>query len=680
MNKLPMVILRQGFEGEWDDKAILIHLYSLSFQDVSIRFSQSVLPKVPMMNERNLGNSPDAQFRFAMSEDGMKLGVSRYFPPNGGEGPSVRLLRRQIVEAGVRLPVDSDAARKVVDAIQQGGEIRRIVLVRGIEAQEPQDASIVSMGNLDFPVFPGDSFARKRPALKACDGETIDGRILKAQKHFEPKDIKIEMGDNVQYDSLTQTYISQVWGMVRFVDNVITVDPILHISEDEISVTGTLHHKDFKNRQITPAQIEKELRDLGVVIDINGYSLDAALRKATSRGKPLTDHPLAEGKRPIPGRDGWLEYLVSTRELTGTEDDTGRLDFKDRGAYPMVEQGQTVGRLHAPTAGEGGIDIYGKTIPASGGRELHIHLGENVTLLNDGVTYEAKTKGIMIMDRNVLSITECLLIPGNVDLTSGNVKVGHGSIKILGSIQAGFTVSAPKHVIVAGAVESSEVYAGGNIEISGGILMPEGGIIKAEGNVIANYATNAFIEAGGDVHIAHDTTNSKIRAEGSFYALKGKGIIQGGKIVATRGIQANEIGSELGVTTHVTIRIDHEGDEELRAERHKVKQAIQKIDDALGTDGAEAILQRTHSEKREAVAEVLKHRITLVKRRKSISEHLTRLALERQEELAGISIKARRFIYPGAVLKFGAKQITITNRTEASTIFWDSKTNDIAID
>ena len=631
------------------------------------------------MADEDSRNNIDARFRFAMSEDGMKLGISRYFPPEGGEGPSVELIRQQVVEAGVRLPIIDEAATQAVDAIQCDDEFRRIVLVRGIEVQEPRNGSIMALGNLDFPVFPGDRFARKHSPLEAREGVTIDGRVTKPKEHFTPKDVTIEMGENVDFDPLTESYVSQVWGLARLVDGTITVDAIPCISEDEITITGILHHKDFRSQAITPARIEKELRDLGVTIKFDSDDLNTKLGQAESLDMPLLNQVLVKGKHPVPGCDGWLEYLVSVRDLHGTEDESGRLDFRDRGNYPMVKKGQAIGRLHAATTGEGGIDIYSKTIPASGGNELRILLGENVILLNDKITFEAKAEGLMVMDRNVLSITDCLIVNGNVDLNTGNIKVEHGSVKILGSIQAGFEVSAPKHIIVAGSVESATVCAGGNIEIEGGILMPEGGKVEAEGTVVANYATNAFIEAGDDVYIANDITNSTIRTSGRFYGTKGKGIVLGGEIVTSKGMEVNEIGSELGIATTVTVHIDHEEDEDLHLERSKVKKAIQKIDDALGDETIEVILERTKPENRAAVAEVLKHRITLIKRRKAISEQLNQLALARQEELAGISIRVLRLIYPGTTVKFGVKMRQFTKQTEASTISWDQRERQIII-
>lgn len=610
----------------------------------------------------------------------MKLGVSRYFPPNGGEEPSVELLKRQVASAGVTLPVDEVAAEKVVQSAQDGSEIRRAVLVRGVPATEPRDASMTALGDLDYPVFPGDRFARKYEPVEASEGQTIDGRVLTPSSTREPEDIKIEMGENVEFDAVTESYVSRVWGMARYKDGKLWVDPIPKISEDAVFVRGTLHARDYRGEKITTARIEKEMRDMGVVIDIDSEEIEAKLEHVRKTKKPLFDQVLVAGRHPVPGRDGWFEFHVSSREEAGTEDDSGRLDFRNRGKYPMVRPGQTIGRLHPPTFGQGGIDIYGKTIPASGGKDLTIHLGENVLMHDDKETFESKAEGIVSLERNVLSVTDCLVVSGNVDLNTGNVHVEHGSVKVLGSVLAGFSVSAPKHVVVQGSVESATVSAGGSVEVSGGILMPDGGKLTAGGDVTANYATNANIEAGGDVFIANDVNNSIIHAQGKFHAVSGQGHVQGGTITSAKGMVINELGSDMGVETNVVVQIEHSEDEVLRQERKKVKDAIAKIDEALGNESPQVILERTAPEKRSAVAEVLKHRITLVKRRKAISEQLNQLALARQAELAGVKIEVKRFIHPGAHLRFGAKRFTVSERAEASVISWSESCRDIVLE
>jgi len=622
----------------------------------------------------------DALFRFAMSEDGMKLGVSRYLPPNGGEGPSVELLLRQVAAAGVRLPVDENAARQVIDALNTTGEVKRIPLVKGVPVQEPADAALVALGDLEWPVFPGAHFARKNPPAHARPGETIDGRIIKPKQNFEPKDVSITMGANVELDPATGDFVSQVWGVVRYKGGVISVDPIPRISEDAVKVTGTLYHKDFKGRAITPNQIEKELRDIGVVLNVDAEGMEKLLKRASLSGAPLPDQILVAGNHPVPGEDGWFEYLVSSREDAGTEDAAGRLDFRNRGAYPMVTPGNVIGRLHAPTSGEGGIDIYGKTIPAHVGRPLHVHAGPGVETDEAKVVFKAKVEGVVSMEKNTLSVTDCLLISGDVDLSTGNVHVEKGSVKILGSVQAGAEVSAPKVVIVGGSVESATVKAGVGIEVGGGILMPDGGEVRCEGDVSAGYTTNARIFAGGNVIIANDINNTFIRADGMLIATKGKGHIMGGDIVTRGGMEVNEIGSELGVETRVAVDVENEKDEALRVERKKVKDAIAKIDGAIGSDPPEVILARAPQEKRPAIVEVFKHRNALIRKRKQISEQIEQLTLAHQRELEGVKIKVKRFIHPGAVIKFGGKALRVSRRTEASTIYWSESARGVVIE
>jgi hypothetical protein len=632
-----------------------------------------------MADEKPLKENPDAQFRFAMSDDGMKLGVSRYFPATGGREPSVDLIREQVAEAGVRLPVDEDAARRVVEAIHDGRPFTGIALVRGIPPGEPQHGALIALGDLDYPVFPQDRFARYREPRSARPGETIDGTPIPTKHDFNPEDIQVTVGDNVDWDPTTESYVSRVWGMARLKGGVITVDPIPRITEDEIAVMGTIHHRDFQGNPVTPAKLEKEIRDMGVVIDIDPDRLEARIEQASKTGAPLFDQVIVQGVHPIPGRDGWLEYLVSTREDTGTEDESGRMDFRNRGTHPMVRPGQSIARYHHPTPGEGGIDIYGKTIPAHAGRELHIHLGENVTLLDDGVTYQSKGEGVAVMERNQLSVTSCLEIRGNVDFNSGNVRLEYGSVKIKGSIQAGFAVSAPLHVIVEGSIESSSVRAGGMVSVSGGILMPEGGSVIAGSEVSANYAVNANIQAGGDVTIANEISNSIIRAKGKLVAVSGKGIIHGGHIITGKGVLVNEIGSELGVKTVVQVDIDHPEDESLRAQRAKMTQAIRKIDEALGTDPPEVILMRTPEAKRRAVAEVLTHRRTLARRRRAITDQIHKLIDARQRRLSGVSITARRVIHPGVIVKFGKMGRQFGKQAGPSTLYWDTRNWTIGI-
>jgi hypothetical protein len=264
-----------------------------------------------------------------------------------------------------------------------------------------------------------------------------------------------------------------------------------------------------------------------------------------------------------------------------------------------------------------------------------------------------------------------------VDLNSGNVKVEHGSVKIQGSIQAGFSVSAPEHVLVEGTIESATVYAGGLVEVKGGILMPDGGEIISDGRVIANFAVGARIKARHDVIIANEIQNSVIRTDGKLIALSGKGTVLGGVILARKGIEVNELGSELGVATTVGIVVEEVEDEKLREERTRVVKAIQKIEASLGTEPPEAILARTPEAKRPALIELIKHHKALVKRREALSGRIHRLLQRHQQEMQGVTVRVKKFVHPGTMVTFGKIRKKVEKRLPESTFFWDAEKRDI---
>ncbi len=623
--------------------------------------------------------SADARFRFCMSEDAMKLGISRYRPPKeDGAPPSLELIKQQVAEAGVTLPVDEEAAQKVLDHLNGDEEITGIAIVHGIEVQEPQDASFEELGDLSFPVFPGDRFARKTPPQEARNGQAINGVVTKPKSSKKPNDLTIAAGEGCEFDPIDGSFVATVFGMPRVGENEIRVDPLLRIDKDNITVSCTLFHQDFSGNPITVSQIEKELIDLGVVIDIEVEGIDRALRKASIGSVPVQDVSVVRGRHPVNGKDGWLEYLVSTRESTGTEDESGRLDFKNRGAYPSVEENQTVARLHPPTKGQGGIDIYGKTVPANEGRSLHVHLGENIILLDDEITYQSTARGILAMDRKILSVTECLVISGHVDMNTGNVRVDTGSVKIQGNVQAGFEVRAPRHVIVGGSIESAKVVVGGNIEVSGGILMPDGGIVEAGENITTSYMNNGRVLAHGNIVFKNGITNSNIQAFGKIIAEKGKGIIQGGKALCSRGMIVNELGSDLGVKTVVGVNLSTEDDLDLINERKRLMGELNKIDKILGKGDPRDILTRTPANKREAVVKIIKHRINVAKRYRNVTEELTEKADMRRQELAGVKIQVMRTIHAGVVIKMGGQSLHVKKNMDRTQVYWNMEERKIS--
>lgn len=626
--------------------------------------------------------SADARFRFCLSEDSMKLGISRYIPPTQlGAKATVDSLCRQIEQAGIKLPPDRAAAKRVISIIDNGGgtdEISGITLVRGIEVQEPQDAAIEPLGDLRFPVFPGDRFAEYIPPQESREGQTIDGQISKPKSRQKPSDLKPEAASNCDFDATSNIFTASAYGIARIEGGRVSVDPAMWVTKDEIKVVGDLYPKDASGKAIAPDRIVKVLHDMGIGLEPDLDWLDKELMRASNSGEPAKGKIVIRGKRPKDGRDGWLEYLVSTREESGTEDNQGRIDYRNRGQYPSVKEGQAIARLHPPTQGEAGIDVYAKTIPANAGTDLVLHSGENVEVSEDGVTFSATGSGIMVVERGVLSVTQCLVVAGDVNMSTGNVRVEEGSIKINGNVLGGFKVEAPEHIVVGGTVESADLKAGGNIDVKGGILQPDGGTVVAGGDITTGFSANARIKAGRSFFVKNECSNCEVHSP-LVIAAKGKGVVQGGTISITEGMEVNELGSDLGVPTTVVVGVSRAEDAEVLEERSRLKGELKKIDKALGGSDPKEILLRTPEAKRGHVAKIIKHRMGLAKRYEESAARATQIIRKRQEDLASVKIRVKKTLFGGVTVKMGGKALKIKHNVDRSMVFWHPGKDEIEV-
>lgn len=624
--------------------------------------------------------STDARLQFSMSQDGMELGIKSYTPPKGQGRPlSEELINELLLSANISLPPDPRALDELLMSTATGDSVRNIVLVRGRPAQEPRDGSLNHRGDLSYPVFPGSIVATLVPPLKARAGETLDGKTLEPQKKHKPKEVKFEASGACIYDDYQNAFISEVFGLAEVQNNVVNVEQLLHISKDEIRVTGSIHHRDNKGKAITLERLTEILKDMGVELPILEHGVKKALAQARETDLLQAGVTLVKGREPVKGEDGWLEYMVAERESVGAEKEDGSIDYKDRGVYPLTKAGTPIVKVHPPTRGIGGIDVYNKTIPASEGKSLFLVPGENVRELEDGTLFEALEDGLVVVAKNIVSVTECLVLPGDVSLATGNIKTQKGSLKVRGSVQSGFTVVIPKHITVNDVVESAKITAGGNVAIGGGILMPEGGLIKAGGEVTAQFATNANILCAGDVVIANNVTNCKIQTHGRFLATKGNGIIQGGIVLASKGIEANEVGSELGVKTVVAIAVQQAQNKTLLEERAQLKSEIKEIDKIFGNKPPRTILMQTPPEKRKEVAEMLKKRIAMLARHEKIGQEIVEAGKECYRKLSKIRIKVRRRIHPGSMVKMAGKTMIIKTPMDRCQFWWDNRDKEIRV-
>lgn len=162
---------------------------------------------------------------------------------------------------------------------------------------------------------------------------------------------------------------------------------------------------------------------------------------------------------------------------------------------------------------------------------------------------------MFLSPENKIWISKQYEVPGDVDYSTGNLSM-EGSLDIKGWVRSGFEVRASDDIKIGGGVEDAIIEAGTDIHINGGIIGSAEGRVKAGGNITARFFESARAHADGDIFVHDDILRSIVTTNGSIMVTKGKGRIRGGSVEAAKGAEVNEIGSDAGVKTSVSVGTD----------------------------------------------------------------------------------------------------------------------------
>jgi uncharacterized protein (DUF342 family) len=209
---------------------------------------------------------------------------------------------------------------------------------------------------------------------------------------------------------------------------------------------------------------------------------------------------------------------------------------------------------------------------AEPGRDRHFAAGENVEKRGD--EFWSTMDGAVMIKDDVVMVSDVYTVSGDVDLAVGNLRHEKGALRIKGTVRSGFTVYAATHIMVGELVEDAMLESGGDIEIGGGVIHANNGRIVAKGSVTAKFAQNARIQAGGDVAINGAAINCDIEAVGRIVVAGGKSRLAGGTARAMRGLEVEQLGSELGAPTRVEIGPDRQAVEAAKREIAELEQAV----------------------------------------------------------------------------------------------------------
>jgi hypothetical protein len=223
--------------------------------------------------------------------------------------------------------------------------------------------------------------------------------------------------------------------------------------------------------------------------------------------------------------------------------------------------------------GEAGVDVYGNVTPAREVKKASFAHGRNLEISEDGLKLISLVDGHASLVEGQVFVSDVYSVQ-DVDTSTGNIEY-HGNVEVKGNVCENFSVRTDGNVFVSGVVEGAVIEAGGDIIIARGMHGQNKGRLRAGGNVIAKFISAADVEAEGFVE-AEQILNSNVIAQ-SIHAEAGKGLINGGKVIAKAEVNVKNAGSPMGTNTVIEVGTDSEAKRKLSELQKSVGEKSQAV-------------------------------------------------------------------------------------------------------
>jgi uncharacterized protein (DUF342 family) len=421
----------------------------------------------------------------------------------------------------------------------------------------------------------------------------------------------------------------------------------IDIADDYYSAYLTITIED-EDAEFTCEDMTLVLNEGNVVFGLKEDVLKEICKKKDNIYKVL----IAEGIPHQNGKDAELDYHIDFESKPKPQiKEDGTVDFKEISFLNTVKPGEVLVEKIPATEPIDGVTISGKTIKGKKGKDVQIKRGENTVLIDDDTILAAEVEGVakIVNDRvTVMRIIEVRMVGPE----TGNIYFS-GDVYVKEHILDGYTVTCDGDLVVGGVVEGATLKVKGSLTVGKGILGHDQSEIVVDGDLVSKFIENANVYVKGEITTG-EIINSSVLCDSQITVKGKKGLIIGGEITSKYLIEANRIGSKLGVITSINLGVDasaikelknlKESIQELKIVEHKLDVMIPVIqtraDENPDDDGLQVMLEQYKN-----------------------SLHSTRLDLEaklkRLDELTDALKKVRKghikinVIYPDTVVKIG---------------------------
>jgi uncharacterized protein (DUF342 family) len=354
-------------------------------------------------------------------------------------------------------------------------------------------------------------------------------------------------GEGVELDAEKNVLMAKVPGYPHLVTRkelkpiqyIVDIEPLITVDDDCWMAKMSLYPMISGDSPIDSATLLKMLHQTGVRSGIREKNIISALDTVLNERLPVKDVVVARGRLPVNGENARLRIDVEAATHVGKEMGDGRIDFHERRFFIPVTKGQLLATKIAATTGLPGVDIFGKEIPQSIGKELVIKNTENVVYTEETGELHAACDGVLsVVSQSSIKVTTKLSISGDVNFETGNIH-SKAAVEVRGSIKPGFKVTTGGDLSIGGSVESACVTCSGNLAISGGIFADESHV-EVEGDVTVPIIDHGYLSVKGRILIGREAYYGELRALGDIIC-QGQARIVSCDVFSGGSIIANDI-------------------------------------------------------------------------------------------------------------------------------------------
>lgn len=428
-------------------------------------------------------------------------------------------------------------------------------------------------------------------------------------------------------------------------------------SDDESVCTITL--ETFRSTdEIVPELIQEVLHKSGVIYGIKRRAVEQLAAKTLFRKMRVEHSVVAEGLAAVDDKDAHIDYSVkpSGNAPVYSADEEGSVDFKVTRRFENVVRGSVVGEWIAVQQGKDGLSVTGRTIRH---REIKKNPSKPEAYILDGVVYIPSRKqfvatrdGRLVVSGNSVKLVNRLVVDGNVNLSTGHIDFV-GFVHVKGDVLNGFHVRGVQGVCIDGNVgDQCRVESEGDISLNGMVCSTDKGHISCGATLTANYLRNVHVESLGDIRVRSEALHCHLRSAAS---VKLDGVLAGGTCMALGGIEAQTLGSDIGIRTVLTSGKDFRimpRFEALRTDLEEVRERRTSLSKEVAPYKNRNLsflsyaMKRRISRKLQDIRNLFQIEDRLIKEMESLRE-------TEQSNYANEKINVKRRICQGAVLKLG---------------------------